>query len=416
MHAGTEAQPTGEPSGQEEKRESKPWSPEEKQIFYEGFNKHYKKYALIHEMLPSRSCTQIRQCFYREMKRIQSLLGESQSIVNWDDKDNLLCIFNSYATLLRGGNDVQKTMKSKKYIDRLRHSIDKINKRHALEASKKRKQEESAKEKSHQLKQSTTVSLTADPKPPTSKDPLFQPLTLPRHVSGLPKETMVIRLVPATDVLDSALRSCGYTPLLELTVRTTFTVRMLFAHLRTRWSKFCQRVQGVFRLTIAASSTTGVWVESRVSSKEPLVVSPHVVLSDTNSLLSNRMEKSAGAAEAYGNSVGNSMEQLRALAGLGDPLKLSIEWVFPRGLTPATASSPTRAASAPSSSPRCCPPKCRSGSRCSSEPRRPTCFVATSSEIPLATSARDADEGYGKRHRGGAGRRNARRRRALRRC
>lgn len=261
------------------------------------------------------------------MKRIQSLLGESQSIVNWDDKDvsdlnagvpqNLLCIFNSYATLLRGGNDVQKTMKSKKkarirsvmsrYIDRLRHSIDKINKRHALEASKKRKQEESAKEKSHQLKwfpdsplssrQSTTVSLTADPKPPTSKDPLFQPLTLPRHVSGLPKETMVIRLVPATDVLDSALRSCGYTPLLELTVRTTFTVRMLFAHLRTRWSKFCQRVQGVFRLTIAASSTTGVWVESRVSSKEPLVVSPHVVLSDTNSLLSNRMEKSAGAAE-----------------------------------------------------------------------------------------------------------------------
>ena len=157
-------------------------------------------------------------------------------------------------------------------------------------------------------------------------DPLFQPLTLPRHVSGLPKETMVIRLVPATDVLDSALRSCGYTPLLELTVRTTFTVRMLFAHLRTRWSKFCQRVQGVFRLTIAASSTTGVWVESRVSSKEPLVVSPHVVLSDTNSLLSNRMEKSAGAAEAYGNSVGNSMEQLRALAGLGDPLKLSIDY------------------------------------------------------------------------------------------
>ena len=171
------------------------------------------------------------------MKRIQSLLGESQSIVNWDDKDvsdlnagvpqNLLCIFNSYATLLRGGNDVQKTMKSKKkarirsvmsrYIDRLRHSIDKINKRHALEASKKRKQEESAKEKSHQLKwfpdsplssrQSTTVSLTADPKPPTSKDPLFQPLTLPRHVSGLPKETMVIRLVPATDVLDRAQRT-----------------------------------------------------------------------------------------------------------------------------------------------------------------------------------------------------------------
>lgn len=106
------------------------------------------------------------------MKRIQSLLGESQSIVNWDDKDvsglnllvpqNLLCIFNSYATLLRGGNDVQKTMKSKRktwirlvmcrYIDRLRHSIDKINKRHALEASKKREQEESAKEKSRQLK------------------------------------------------------------------------------------------------------------------------------------------------------------------------------------------------------------------------------------------------------------------------
>lgn len=51
MHAGTEAQSTGEPSGQEEKRETKPWSPEEKQIFYEGFSKHYKKYALIHEMV-----------------------------------------------------------------------------------------------------------------------------------------------------------------------------------------------------------------------------------------------------------------------------------------------------------------------------------------------------------------------------
>lgn len=261
------------------------------------------------------------------MKRIQSLLGESQSIVNWDDKDvcdlnfpvpqNLLCIFNSYATLLRGGNDVQKTMKSKKktwigsvmsrYIERLRHSIDKINKRHALEASKKREQEESAKERSRQLKwrlvspltsrKSMTVSLTNDSKTPNPKDSLFQPLSLPRHVNGLPKETMIIRLVPATDILDGALRSCGYTPLLELTVRTTFTVRMLFAHLRTRWCKFCQRVQGVFRLTITSSNTTGVWVESRVPSGESLHVSPHVVLSDTNSLLSNRMEKAAGNSE-----------------------------------------------------------------------------------------------------------------------
>ena len=69
MHAGTEAQPTGEPSGQEEKRESKPWSPEEKQIFYEGFNKHYKKYALIHEMVGDEGIHEMTPSFRREAAR-----------------------------------------------------------------------------------------------------------------------------------------------------------------------------------------------------------------------------------------------------------------------------------------------------------------------------------------------------------
>ena len=49
------------------------------------------------------------------------------------------------------------------------------------------------------------------------------------------------------------------------------------------------------------------------------------------------------------------MEQLRALAGLSDVLKLSIEFVLPTGLSVATASSRTRVASAPSSCRRWCP-------------------------------------------------------------
>lgn len=35
----------------EEKREIKPWSPEEKQLFYEGFNKYYKRFNQIAEMV-----------------------------------------------------------------------------------------------------------------------------------------------------------------------------------------------------------------------------------------------------------------------------------------------------------------------------------------------------------------------------
>lgn len=34
-----------------EKREIKPWSPEEKQLFYEGFNKYYKRFNQIAEMV-----------------------------------------------------------------------------------------------------------------------------------------------------------------------------------------------------------------------------------------------------------------------------------------------------------------------------------------------------------------------------
>ena len=35
----------------EEKREIKPWSPEEKQLFYEVFNKYYKRFNQIAEMV-----------------------------------------------------------------------------------------------------------------------------------------------------------------------------------------------------------------------------------------------------------------------------------------------------------------------------------------------------------------------------
>ena len=143
-----------------------------------------------------------------------------------------------------------------------------------------------------------TVPLAGDTKPLSSNDreSFFQPLSLPRRVSGLPTETMIIRLVPSTDMLDSALRSCGYSPLLELTVRTTLTVRLLFAHLRSRWEKFCQRVTGVFRLVIASSSTAGVWVENRVQPVETTLREGLTVLVNSNSLLSNRMEKSGGSA------------------------------------------------------------------------------------------------------------------------
>ena len=42
---------TGKQTAQEEKREIKPWSVEEKRVFYEAFNKHYRKYSLIHQMV-----------------------------------------------------------------------------------------------------------------------------------------------------------------------------------------------------------------------------------------------------------------------------------------------------------------------------------------------------------------------------
>lgn len=46
---------TGKHAVQEEKREIKPWSVEEKRLFYEAFNKHYRKYSLIHQMVSYRS-------------------------------------------------------------------------------------------------------------------------------------------------------------------------------------------------------------------------------------------------------------------------------------------------------------------------------------------------------------------------
>ena len=40
------------PAGmQEEKRESKPWTIDEKKAFYEGFSKYYRKFASIQEMV-----------------------------------------------------------------------------------------------------------------------------------------------------------------------------------------------------------------------------------------------------------------------------------------------------------------------------------------------------------------------------
>lgn len=142
-----------------------------------------------------------------------------------------------------------------------------------------------------------SVPLTSEvvkPFPTVERESFFQPLSLPRRVNGLPTDTMVIRLVPSTDVLDSALRSFGYSPLLELTVRNTLTVRLLFSHLRSRWEKFCQRVTGIFRLVIASSSTAGVWVENRTKPIETTLREGMTVLSNSNSLLSNRMEKASG--------------------------------------------------------------------------------------------------------------------------
>ena len=39
------------PGMQEEKRESKPWTIEEKKAFYEGFGKYYRKFTNIQEMV-----------------------------------------------------------------------------------------------------------------------------------------------------------------------------------------------------------------------------------------------------------------------------------------------------------------------------------------------------------------------------
>lgn len=46
--------PTENPPG-EEKRDVRPWLPEERQKFYECFAKHYKKFNIISEMVAAQS-------------------------------------------------------------------------------------------------------------------------------------------------------------------------------------------------------------------------------------------------------------------------------------------------------------------------------------------------------------------------
>ena len=48
----------------------------------------------------------------------------------------------------------------------------------------------------------------------------------------------------------------------------TLLVRSLISNLRSRWDRFCVNIRGVFRLCIASSSNTGVWVESLVKAPD----------------------------------------------------------------------------------------------------------------------------------------------------
>ena len=48
----------------------------------------------------------------------------------------------------------------------------------------------------------------------------------------------------------------------------TLLVRSLISNLRSRWDRFCMNIRGVFRLCIASSSNTGVWVESLVKAPD----------------------------------------------------------------------------------------------------------------------------------------------------
>ncbi|KAK8830734.1 hypothetical protein WA577_004461, partial [Blastocystis sp. JDR] len=191
-----------QPAAPEEKKETRPWNPEEKQLFYKGFNKYYKKFQQISEMIPSRSFTQVRQLYYRETKKIQNLLGEAQSLVDWSDREHVLCVFNSYASIIKDRNDAAKVMKSKKYIDRLKHSLERINKRKELSKLKEKEKEEAF----------------ARSLPKTSPHPVFpsdakgQP-SLPHSLK--PANTMVVRLIPASEAMSNALKSYRYCPLLE---------------------------------------------------------------------------------------------------------------------------------------------------------------------------------------------------------
>ena len=45
-------------------------------------------------------------------------------------------------------------------------------------------------------------------------------------------------------------------------------MRSLISNLRSRWDRFCVNIRGVFRLCIASSSNTGVWVESLVKAPD----------------------------------------------------------------------------------------------------------------------------------------------------
>lgn len=74
----------------------------------------------------------------------------------------------------------------------------------------------------------------------------------------------------------------------------TLLVRSLINNLRSRWDRFCVNIRGVFRLCIASSSNTGVWVESTVKSACDVDAPAGEVLHSSDSLLSSRMHIAQG--------------------------------------------------------------------------------------------------------------------------
>ena len=192
---------------------------------------------------------------------------------------------------------------------------------------------------------STTVSLVDPPQGPVSLS--LDQTFLPYHSLPELSKTMIIRLVPATDSIHVALRNCGYCPLLEVVALTA-------SHVAHRASLFANSVciqsstdaldQVLLRHSRRFPPFYCVFEQHGSVGGEQHITSyfrcrdqrkchfnqlqlPSLCSHERSRLLWTRRLFSPviDIKKHYGNNVFMTMEQVLAMSGSKEPLKLSYE-------------------------------------------------------------------------------------------